>query len=345
MLRHVQEPEPFNQLLHRCRCDIERRWKARARRDGAAGLPAAMPAYLDALEAAGPGGEARAWARVARERALTRVREGFDVQEIVHELALLRQVLLEIAREEGAGGAVIEAIERAVDSPIEAAVHSYVDARDYQTRRSEAEHISFMSHELRNPLATATLASAQLTEMGMPTAEHERALELIRRSLARLRRLLESGLEAELLHVTSLEARPVYARLGTVMEEGLSGARVMAADLGIELDVQYDGAERVWLDPLLTASALRSLFDNAIRFSEGGRLVVRLWDAPGSLIIDVRDTAERLSAEELRMLFEHRGLGLPAARRAIEAQGGTLVAQPQTGGGCHFRITLPKARH
>lgn len=342
----MQEPEAFTSLLHRRRADIERRWLARARKNGAVGLPAAMPAYLDALEEVGPGDEARAWAQVARERALTRVREGFDVQEIVHELALLRQVLLEIALEENVDGVVVEAIERAVDIPTEAAVHSYVDARDYQTRRSEAEHISFMTHELRNPLATATLASAQLSALGMPSTAHERALELIRRSLARLRRLLESGLEAELLHMSSLVARPVHTRLGPVMEEGLAGARVLASDRDIEIDSSYDATTQVWLDPLLTASALRSLFDNAIRFSEGGKLDVRAYDAPGSLVIDVSDTADRLTAEEVRVLFEHRDVGLSAARRAIEAQGGAIQAQPfQPGGGIRFRITLPKARH
>ena len=323
-----------------------------------------MLAYLDALSEAlsldgdsAHGIEARAWARVAREHALTRVREGFNVDEIVHELAMFRQVLLEIAREEKVTlGRQVEAIERVIDVPIEAAVHSYVDARDYQTRRSEAEHISFLTHELRNPLATATLAAAQLTEMGLPTPSHQRALELIQRSLARLRRLLESGLEAELLQMANLQAQPLLVRLGTVMEEALAGARPLAADRGVELDVDFDGSMRVWLDPLLTASALGSLFDNAIRFSDGGRLRVRVADTPEALVFDVWDSAERLTAEELRVLFEPArkrarpaGIGFLAARRAIEAQGGSIQAragQAETGDdGCYFRITLPKARH
>jgi signal transduction histidine kinase len=331
-------------LLSRRRADIERRWSTRANK----GLPAAMPAYLDALSEAlahdlTPGTEARAWARAAREHALTRVREGFDVDEVVHELALLRQVLLEVACEDHQLADMVSDIERVVDVPIEAAVRSYVDARDYQIRRSEAEHIFLLTHQLRNPLAIATLAAAQLEELVGPAQKH--TVELIRRSLSRLGRLIESGLDAELLHLASQESRPVFSRLGAVMDDSLHALRASAADRGVELDLRYDPSLRVWLDPLLTATALRSLLDHLVRYSDGGTLRIDALESPEALYVDIRDT-QSLSEEELRALFEpaRRTHGALAARRALEAQGGSIRAD-SLGDGTHFRITLPKVRH
>src|SRR4051812_48858250 len=44
---------------------------------------------------------ATVWAEVAREHAITRVRLGFDIDQLVYEFVLLRRVLVEFARSEG----------------------------------------------------------------------------------------------------------------------------------------------------------------------------------------------------------------------------------------------------
>ena len=41
------------------------------------------------------------WAQVAMEHSVTRVRLGFDIQQLVHEFILLRRVLVHFARSEG----------------------------------------------------------------------------------------------------------------------------------------------------------------------------------------------------------------------------------------------------
>ena len=64
------------------------------------------------------------------------------------------------------------------------------------------------------------------------------------------------------------------------------------------------------------------------------------------------DTCEGLSPEELRTIFEPfkrgrsakggTGLGLAIARRAVEAQGGSIHGESPGPVGCRFSITLPK---
>ena len=76
-------------------------------------------------------------------------------------------------------------------------------------------------------------------------------------------------------------------------------------------------------------------------------------DRPDELVVDVRDTCPGISPEELRTIFEPfkrgrnakggTGLGLAIARRAAEAQGGSISAQSSSHAGCQFSIRLPKA--
>lgn len=164
--------------------EIERRWLEQVQehlvktpgmeitqlRDG-------IPDYLQALvkllsPGAGPelGSNATAaWKDVAREHGITRVRIGFDISELVREFVILRHVIADIVDEqEGVERGPEALLADSLDAAISAAVQAYVDARDHQARRTQAENVAFLTHELRNPLSTAVLALAQLRKQGHP---------------------------------------------------------------------------------------------------------------------------------------------------------------------------------
>ena len=104
------------------------------------------------------------WEEVAREHAATRVKLGFNISQLIEEFFILRRIIFDVAREEGLlTGDRAEAISELISAAVGAAVKSYTDARDYATRRAEAEHVAFITHELRNPLTTALLAASELT--------------------------------------------------------------------------------------------------------------------------------------------------------------------------------------
>ena len=192
------EGHPFADLLARRKQEIAARWHRRMSGEGSDGaaLSGALSEYLDRLERtlSHPHAleeETQVWLESLPDHARG---QSFDVHAVVHQLELLRQVILELALEEGRSAQPpFDEIVRALDVPITATVDSYVLARDREARRSEADHICFLTHELRNPLAVATLAAAQLRKMGLSSPEQVRATELIERSLNRLRTLIETA--------------------------------------------------------------------------------------------------------------------------------------------------------
>jgi signal transduction histidine kinase len=351
--------------IRRYRAEIERRWLEQVQADvarrpgiGLTQLRDGMPDYLDALvdllhHSRGESLDVRAqeaWARIAHEHGITRVRIGFDVAQLVHEFVVLRHVIRDIAEERGTKTEGAEALLADVlDAAINVAVQAYVDARDYDARRRQAENIAFLTHELRNPLSTAAMGVGRLRQNATP--DMERTLGRIERAHRRLNELIESVLLTEKLEAGQIESKPRLVTLEEVLEPALEAARATAREKGVTFKAVYDAARQVHLDPVLTRSAVQNLVDNAVKYTDSGTVDVTVVRGAQHLGIHVRDNCSGLSPEELRTIFEpfqrgstHKpgtGLGLAIARRAVEAQGGTIGAESPGPQGCHFWISLP----
>jgi signal transduction histidine kinase len=291
------------------------------------------------------------WSKVASEHGITRVRIGFNINQLIHEFIILRQVIRETVEEQGS---VVEGPEAVLadtlDAAIAAAVSAYVDARDYDARKKHAENIGFLTHELRNPLSTAMLSASQIRRHAAP--EHLPLLDALDRSHKTLSALIDSVLLTERLESGKVESHPVAIKLGTLIEPALEAARAIASNKGLAFHVRYDSEREVCVDPLLTRSALQNLADNAAKYTDHGEVSVVAEDSRDGFTVHVRDTCDGISKEEIRTIFEPfnrgttgksgTGLGLAIARRAVEAQGGTIQAESGEPSGCHFWITLPK---
>ncbi len=353
-------------IIERRQQEIERRWLERVERDVARSvgiepthLLDGLPDYLNALVKLFSRADAQnfdlsaepAWSKVAREHGITRVRIGFDINQLIHEFIILRHVIREIAVEQGAAFDGSEGVlADTLDAAIAAAVSAYVDARDYEARKKQAENIGFLTHELRNPLSTAMLSASQMRRL--LGSEHGRLLDLLDRSHKKLSDLIDSVLLTEKLEAGKVESQPVAIKLADVIEPALEAARLAAANKGLALRLNYDPEIQVHVDPLLTRSAVQNIADNAAKYTDHGEVSVAVEVGRDVLAVHVRDTCGGISEQEIRTIFEPfergtkgksgTGLGLAIARRAIEAQGGSIQAESLGDSGCHFWITLPK---
>ena len=352
------------------RDEIERRWLsaiavhvARHSLNGSElrnSVPDYLVALVDALqrESSLEVSGAEAWAKIAREHAIARVRQGFNIEELVREFIILRQILFDLAREHAVDGGHLSRLADLVESAIAIAVRSYVESRDYAARRVEAEHIGFVTHELRNPLTTAELMASKLRQKSTsPHAPIEsREVELLDRSLKRIHELLDGVLLVERLNADAVTAQTTALALGDLLSPVIDAATSVAASRGIALEAQFDRELTVQADPQLTASVLGNVLDNAVKYTDEGRVQLVAEASADEVVIHVYDNCLGISDEELATIFEPfrrgahggrpgTGLGLAIAKRAVEAQGGRIGADSASERGCHFWFTLPKAHH
>jgi signal transduction histidine kinase len=300
-----------------------------------------------------PGAEA-AWRDVASHHALTRVQLGFDVYQLVHEFIVLRRTIDHVVGEnsplsENLGGLLAELIEGAIAE----AVRSYVESRDFATRKMQAEHVGFLTHELRNPLTTALVASSQLQRACGLSPEALRLVEVVCRSLERLDGLISQVLTAERLDAGRMPVNTKDIALTDLVRRAIEAATHQAKERGLVLIVEIDPKAVVQVDPDLATSALQNLVDNAVKFTDEGTVRVNSELRRDAVAVHVYDNCPGIPADQIEHLFEPfargnsakpgSGLGLAIARRAMEVVGGSVHAEAMPGRGCHFWLVLPSA--
>jgi two-component system sensor histidine kinase TctE len=214
------------------------------------------------------------------------------------------------------------------------------------------EFIGNAAHQLRTPLA---VLKAKIDYAGRTHAPAEDTLAELRPSVERCIRLVN-----QLLALAQVDAAQSHAlataRVDLVNEacdlvaEMVDRALARNIDLGVETTAEPLFAVT---NATLLTELLRNLVDNALRYAPpGGRVTVRLEDAPERVTILVSDNGPGIPENERARIFERfyrgdgavetgSGLGLSIARRCATVIGAELSLAPTKEGTC-FRVSLPR---
>ena len=215
--------------------------------------------------------------------------------------------------------------------------------------------LSALSHDLRRPLASASVAVSGLRAAGdaMDDADRAELLQTADESLATLGALITdlldvSRLQAGALAVSLSAVDPADVVLPALDELGLGPERV---DLGLE-----PGAPPVLADAVLLQRVMVNLLANAVRHApEGTRVRVATSAFGGRLEIRVIDHGPGIPPErrdDVFVPFQRRGdtdnttglgLGLALSRGFVEGMGGALAPEDTPGGGLTMVVALPIA--
>ncbi|MCA9636272.1 MAG: GAF domain-containing protein, partial [Myxococcales bacterium] len=221
-----------------------------------------------------------------------------------------------------------------------------------------------MSHELRTPL-NAIIGYTELIEEELEdghVANFTDDLGSIRTAALRLERTLESALELSRIEGGTFEIADEIVDLRELVAEVVSELGPSAHDRGNRLTIDVDDPGPILGDRIRLRFCLRSLLDNAIRFTEAGEVELRLATDPGHqpplLELVVRDTGIGIADEHMPRLFdaftqaddsttrayEGSGVSLAVTRHICEAHGGTIAVGSRPGEGSRFTVELPLRR-
>jgi signal transduction histidine kinase len=227
--------------------------------------------------------------------------------------------------------------------------------------RAQTELLANISHELRTPLARIRVA-LDIAAEGDAAGARRQVLE-IEEDLAEIERLVDDILTASRLEVGRDTAGQPPLRLEAIPAEGLlekAATRFRTAYPSRTLQVSTEGRlPQVEVDPALLRRALDNVLDNAGKYSEPPSPVALSARAEeGRLAIEVRDFGIGIEPVDLGNVFTPFfrtdrsrarktggvGLGLPLAKRIVEAHGGSIAIQSRPSAGTTVRITIPPAR-
>ncbi|MBL9106151.1 MAG: AAA family ATPase [Myxococcales bacterium] len=198
--------------------------------------------------------------------------------------------------------------------------------------RTKTRFLMNMSHELRTPL-NAVLGYTELIEESAADGDYgglTADLAKIRRAAVRLLRTLSSILELSRLESGDLRPAPAPIDLAALVEEVVEEAAALAAQHGdaVHVDVPADLPALV-SDRYMLLHGLRSLLDNAIRFTHRGRVDIvaraRRVDGEPWLALAVADTGIGIAPADLARLFTAFGQLDDAPTRNVEGAGVSLA--------------------
>jgi PAS domain S-box-containing protein len=229
-----------------------------------------------------------------------------------------------------------------------------------EASRLKSEFLATMSHELRTPL-NSVIGYADFMLTGLPGKLSERQEDYLKRIMSNGERLL--ALINDILDISKIEA----ARLELTREpfspmELLEGIQSRMQSLADQKGLYFATHLDPNLPPQLKGDVRRleqilaNLIDNAIRFTEVGRVDVHLEKAnDSSWTMSVLDTGMGIPPHALEFIFDEfrqvdgspqrekggTGLGLAIVRKLTTLMGGWVRVQSEVGKGSTFTVQVP----
>ena len=231
--------------------------------------------------------------------------------------------------------------------------------REERADKSRRDLVSWISHDLRTPLA-GIRAMAEALEDGM-VDEPERYYTKIRTQVDRMSGMVDDLNELSRIHSGSLDLRMERVSLYDLISDIVAELGPLASSRSIEL--VGDGARElvVLADPRELSRVVGNLVMNSIQHSPVGSpiTVTARETSDGQAVISVVDAAGGIPEKDLGRVFEAgwraensrtpaeatnrsggAGLGLAIVQGIVSAHSGRVVVQ-NVPGGCRFDVFLP----
>jgi two-component system phosphate regulon sensor histidine kinase PhoR len=230
-----------------------------------------------------------------------------------------------------------------------------------QKRLSEmkSDFINNMTHEFKTPVATISIAGEMLLKDEI-LSNPDRAKKYASIILSENRRLQEQSeqvLQSALLEKDAVKLRKQQADVHQIVREVLESFQLQIKERNGVLNHFFEAAHaNLKVDRFHISNVITNLIDNAIKYSPD-TLDVQLhsWSDTKGFYLKVSDKGMGISREDVKHIFKNLyrvhtgdrhdvkgfGIGLFYVKKIIEAHGGYILVESESGKGTSFTLFLP----
>ncbi|HEG44760.1 MAG TPA: PAS domain-containing sensor histidine kinase [Phycisphaerales bacterium] len=214
---------------------------------------------------------------------------------------------------------------------------------------TKSQFLANMSHEIRTPMNSIISLSKTLGKQntGNLTQRQKDGLRMIHQSGERLLLLINDILDLSKVESGKIEPHPEAFYLDEVIEPVETLAKNLIGDSPIDFVLEKDDAVApvIVSDSLMLHQILVNIVGNAIKFTEEGRIVLKIYAKDEKLFFEVTDSGIGISEDNLETIFAEftqvdssltrkyrgSGLGLAICKKMLEMLNGGIVAESQPG--------------
>ena len=296
---------------------------------------------------------------------LQRVKDAFDIEEVVAEYNILRGCIHDLAARNGLSmqGRPFHVLNRVLDGAIGSAVGAFATQKALEVQHRREEYLAFVAHDLRTPL-TAISLSARLLEMLLArdrsaTSETTQKFKTLSRNVQHVQDLIGKVLQENTNLETEVGVKLERRRfdLWPLVEALIHDLHPVAGTDSTQLVNAIPEDFVVYADASLLRRVFQNLIANAISYTPRGEIVIGAGVTGEGDTVEcfVRDNGEGIPEDRRSTVFDKHetdpekggglGLGLAIVKTFVEAHDGVVTVESELGVGSMFRFTLPGQRN
>jgi len=215
-----------------------------------------------------------------------------------------------------------------------------------------------VSHEIRTPM-NAIIGMSELLLAGKKLdGDQLHYVQNIYTSAAFLMDIINDILDYSKIQAGKLSLVPGHYDFHLVIDNIESMIHFLALSKGIDFNLVTEGEmpKCLYGDEIRLRQALLNILNNAVKFTDKGRVVLTISVTDTYVFFDISDTGIGIREEDIPLLFdaftqtdmkknrskEGTGLGLAISKSVVEMMGGLIAVESVYGQGTTFHIIIPK---
>jgi two-component system, OmpR family, phosphate regulon sensor histidine kinase PhoR len=221
----------------------------------------------------------------------------------------------------------------------------------------KTDFINNMTHELKTPLSTITVAGKTL-EMKQIRTDEEKILEtakLIGKQSVHLNQLINIILEISMWERTQFQLDKKIVDIEEIMNDIVGSFNLGGGNASIKTKYSFNGA-KADIDIVYFTTLINNLLSNAVKYSDKEPVIdIEGFTTNNNIQIRVSDNGIGINKTDQKHIFDkfyrastgniHKfkglGLGLYYVKKIAEAHGGDVTVSSKPGKGSIFTVTIP----
>lgn len=230
-----------------------------------------------------------------------------------------------------------------------------------QKRLSQIKNdfIGNMTHELKTPISTISLACEALSDDGIQSTEAQRSnfVRMINEENKRLGVLVENVLQSAVIDRGELKLKKERLELNNIIEKAVNNIKIQVENKGggIELDLKARN-NILEGDGVHITNVIYNLLDNANKYTpDKPNIVVTTEDVVDGVVVKIKDNGVGISRDNQKRIFDKLyrvptgnihdvkgfGLGLSYVKAIVDKHDGFINVDSALGRGSTFKVEFP----
>ncbi|MDT8400649.1 MAG: HAMP domain-containing sensor histidine kinase [Bacteroidales bacterium] len=231
-----------------------------------------------------------------------------------------------------------------------------------QKRISEIRNdfINNMTHELKTPISTISLASQMIGDTSISNNKKnlDKIAGILNDESLRLKYQVEKVLQTSAFERGTMKLKMVDTDIHRIINNAIDNFRLQISDTGGMCLRELNAKEsRLKIDETHVFNMISNLLDNAIKYSNGSpEIKIKTTDDEKQLTLSISDNGIGMKKDDIKKIFDkfyrvptgniHKvkgfGLGLSYVKKIVEEHNGSISVYSQINRGTRFNISFPK---